>query len=396
MKRSRSSAIVASMIVLVSVGAASAQQLFSPSQDPVAGSRVFGTKGCTKCHAVNGLGAKVGPDLGRIERPHTFYDLAAALWNHAPKMADRMRQLHIARPELDAREAGDLVAFLFTLNYFDPPGNADVGRRLFSDKQCIRCHQVGGTGGVIGPNLDEVKEYDSPIYLATEMWKHASKMSETMKAQGIPRPTFKDSELVDVLAYINSASKGQHAGPLVVLPGRPDEGRRLFAEKRCIQCHSAAGQGGKVGPDLAERGVHKSLTQFAAAMWNKAPVMMDAMKSRGIEVPQVSPEEMADIVAYLYSVRYFAQGGDAKNGAKIATYKGCLGCHGLYGERGKTAVDLAKSRRTESPAAIMSALWNHSFVTTPSTDRARAGFAELTGGEMSDLMTFLQSLKGAK
>ena len=140
--------VVASVVVLA--GAVSAQTLFGPTQDPVAGSHVFGAKGCVKCHSVNGVGGKVGPDLARIPRPRTFYDLAAALWDHAPRMAEKMRQLRIPRPQLDARETGDLVAFLYTLDYFDPPGRPDVGRRLFSEKQCIQCHQVGGTGGVVG------------------------------------------------------------------------------------------------------------------------------------------------------------------------------------------------------------------------------------------------------
>src|SRR5919108_4861157 len=81
------------------------QSPFGPGgQEPVAGSRVFGAKGCVKCHAVNGLGGKVGPDLARVAQPRSFYDLAASLWNHAPRMADRMRELGIARPRLDAHE----------------------------------------------------------------------------------------------------------------------------------------------------------------------------------------------------------------------------------------------------------------------------------------------------
>src|SRR5437773_9888231 len=109
----RSTIIVLSL--LACAGAAVAQPLFSPTQDPLAGSRVFGAKGCVKCHAVNGVGAKVGPDLGRLPRPRSFYDLAAALWNHAPRMADRMRELGIARPQLDARQTGDPGAFLLPL-----------------------------------------------------------------------------------------------------------------------------------------------------------------------------------------------------------------------------------------------------------------------------------------
>src|SRR5207249_4060568 len=216
-------------------------------------------------------------DLGRLPRPRSFYDLAAALWNHAPRMADRMRELGIARPQLDARETGDLVAFLFTLDYFDPRGTPEVGRRLFTEKRCIVCHQVGGVGGVVGPSLDFLRQYGSPIYLATAMWNHGPQMADAMRAKRIPRPTFKDSDLRDLIAYIDAASPVLPQGPLYVLPGRATQGRVLFAQKRCIECHSAGSKGATLGPDLAERGLHLSLSQFAATMWNKAPRMMEAM-----------------------------------------------------------------------------------------------------------------------
>src|SRR5262245_22409692 len=95
--------------LLLTPALALAQPLFNPTQDPLAGQHVFDAKGCGTCHAVNGVGGRVGPDLARTTRPRTFYDLAAALWNHAPKMAARMRELGIPRPQLDAGEAGDIA-----------------------------------------------------------------------------------------------------------------------------------------------------------------------------------------------------------------------------------------------------------------------------------------------
>jgi len=312
------------------------------------------------------------------------------MWNHLPRMAERMRQLGIPRPRLEPAETGDLIAFLFTLDYFDRPGNVATGRRLFVEKKCVVCHQVGGTGGVVAPSLDSVAERGSPIYVAAAMWNHGPAMAEAMRARRIERPTFKDAELVDLLAYLRAAPPASAEGPLYILPGRADEGYRLFMEKRCSDCHGAGTPGARVGPDLAQRSLHRSLTQFAAAMWNKAPAMLEAMRVRGIPVPQLRPEDMADIVAYLYAVQYFAVPGEPQKGWRLANEKGCLGCHTVHARDGKAPTDLAQVKGLDSPARIVAALWNHSFITAPPA--VQPPRAEVRPDEMADLVAFLRSL----
>jgi cytochrome c2 len=384
--------IAVSFLLLWSSQAAFAQSLFSPTQDPLAGSRVFGTKGCVKCHAVKGVGGKVGPDLGRVPRSRSFYDLAAAMWNHLPKMAERMRELGIARPQLNPRETGDLIGFLYTLDYFDPPGNVEAGRRVFMEKKCVVCHQAGGTGGVVGPNLDFLQQFGSPILIAAELWNHGPAMAEAMRAKGIARPTFRDAELRDLIAYLKAASQSLAEGPLYVLPGRADEGHRLFRDKGCILCHSVRGEGGRVGPDLAERGLQWSLTQFAAAMWNKAPAMMKEMTARAISVPRLQAREMADLVAYLYAVRYFAEPGDPRKGRELLTAKGCLGCHSLEATGGKVGPDLARVKGLDSAVDVITALWNHGFIMAESAARRQVAWPRFRPEEMAHLVAFLQTL----
>jgi mono/diheme cytochrome c family protein len=387
----RLAAAVAALLLMGLLDAAWAQPVFSPSQDPLAGSRVFGAKGCVKCHSINGVGGKIGPDLARSLKPRSFYDVATAMWNHLPRMADRMKQLGITRPQLTAQEAGDLVGFLYTLNYFDPPGNATAGRRLFSEKKCIVCHQAGGTGGVVGPNLDSLKQFASPIYVASAMWNHGPAMAEAMKAKGVERPTFTGQELRDLIAFLAPATGGAPEGPLYVLPGRPELGRELFVEKSCVKCHSVGGVGGKVGPDLVGLGVRRSPVEFAATIWNKAPAMMAAMAAHGIAVPQLKPEDMADLVAYLYSVKYFASGGSVPRGWQVVSSKGCLQCHGVSGERGKPASDLKKAKGLDSSAAVLAALWNHTVV-TPIVAGKKLEWPRLKADEMADLVTLLESI----
>jgi mono/diheme cytochrome c family protein len=306
-----------------------------------------------------------------------------------------MQELNITRPRLDERETADLVGFLFTLNYFDAPGNAEVGRKLFTEKRCVLCHTYRGTGGVVGPTLDHLSQFRSPIYVASAMWNHGPQMAEKMKEKGIERPAFTGNDLRDLIAYLAPATGGPQEGPVYALPGRPEAGRQLFAEKRCIECHAVGGVGGRVGPDLVARGVRQSPVEFATTIWNKAPAMGAAMRARGIVLPQLAPSEMADIVAYLYSVRYFGSAGNIANGWTVATQKGCLTCHAVAGERGKPASDLTKVKGLDSPAAVLASLWNHTTVNPPSVAGGQKWEWPLfKAQEMADLVALLQSLGG--
>jgi mono/diheme cytochrome c family protein len=306
-------------------------------------------------------------------------------------MVQKMRQLNIAPPDLTSKETGDLIAFLFTLNYFDSPGNLQAGKRLFLEKKCVVCHQVGRTGGVAGPSLDFLSEYSSPIFVATAMWNHGPTMVTAMQAKGIERPIFKNSELIDLIAYLKSVTTARGEEPLYVLPGLADEGSRLFGEKRCIECHSINGQGGQMGGDLGNRGLQLSLTQFAMAMWNKAPAMMKAMKEREISIPQLQAKEMADIVAYLYSIQYIAGLGNPRMGRELLTDKGCLRCHLLEGKGGKVAGDLAQVKGLDSPATVIAALWNHSSIKGSEIEHQKLTWPQFTPEDMSNLVAFLQT-----
>jgi mono/diheme cytochrome c family protein len=384
--------LLAMTLGLASLGQAWAQPIQGPSQDPVAGSRVFAAKGCSNCHAISGVGGKVGPDLARITRPRSFYDLASAMWNHLPKMVARMERTGMTRQRLEPGEASDLIGFLFTLNYFDQPGDARKGARLFAEKHCVECHKADAAGGTVGPPLAHLKQFASPMYVAAALWNHGPQMADIMKARGVERPSFTGPELRDLTAFLAPAGTRVQDAPLYLLPGRPEVGRLLFAQKGCIGCHQVAGTGGTVGPELVERAVRRTPLEFAAAIWNKAPAMTMAMQQRGITIPSLRPEEMADIVAYLYAVRYFAEPGSLNRGWALMVEKGCLVCHGVFGERGKSASDLTRAKSVDTPGGVVSSLWNHTLVTAPAPGGGRTPWPPLKPQELADMATLLQSL----
>lgn len=362
---------------------------FSRPWDTLAGERVFAVEGCGKCHAIHRVGGKVGPDLGQAQTGQTFYGFGAALWNHGPRMAEKMAETGITRPSLPVQQMEDLIGYLFSLRYFDPPGDTAAGQQVFSSKGCVQCHAVGGQGGTIGPPLDFLKRSSSPIHIAAAMWNHGPEMAEVMRARGIPRPTFQEKELANLIAYIISAAKGEEVGGGYRLPGTAESGKKLFVDKSCALCHSVGGKGGKVGPQLRP---HIGLVQFAANMWNHGPQMWAIMKAKGIEVPRLKAEEMADIVAYLYTAHYLEETGRPKRGQRLFAEKGCLNCHSIRGKGGKVGIDLATSQVVSTSVGVVSAMWTHIPLMASKAKERGIPWPHLTGQELADLSAYLHSI----
>jgi mono/diheme cytochrome c family protein len=312
------------------------------------------------------------------------------MWNHLPAMAAQMKERGQPFPQLDAAEVGDLIAFLFSQNYFEGFGNVDSGKKLFSKKGCIQCHQIRGVGGVLGPSLDAVGQSGAPMNVAAAMWNHGPAMAEAMRARGIERPSLSASELRDLVAYLRATAPERAGAPVSILPGRVNEGRALFEKKQCIKCHSIQGKGGNIGPDLGRRGLYPNLVEFAAALWNKAPAMLRAMKLRKFTVPQLNGEEMAHIVAYLRSFQYFGEPGNPDLGRRLLWEKQCLNCHSLHGRDGKGAPDLASAKGLASAAAVIAALWSHGDLMTESAPERSLSWPQLKSDEVAHLMAFFE------
>jgi mono/diheme cytochrome c family protein len=387
--------VLCSLVLLVagaSVAAAQPPQPFAPDWGMLAGAQVFAQKDCGKCHTVRGAGGTVGPDLSRAKSATSFYDIGAAMWNHLPRMGARMRQAGLERARLTPLEASNLVAFIYTAQYFDAAGDARRGETAFTAKGCAGCHQVGGKGGTVGPALDALKRAYSPVLVAAAMWNHAPAMLEAQRRQGVARPRLEGQELLDIIAYLGSASRDTSTQTQQVIPGTPDRGRVLFAEKKCSTCHSVTGVGGKIAPDLGRAGHHISLTAFAARMWNHAPAMLAKMKEVGIQPPTLSGQEMADIVAHLFSSRYFEANGDARRGAEVVRDKGCLACHAVAGKGARGGVDFARSDVVGTPGALVAALWNHGRAMEAEAEKRNVKLPELTGADLADIAVYLRSV----
>lgn len=129
------------------------------------------------------------------------------------------------------------------------PESIAKGKELFQGT-CANCHGIDGSGAN-GPNIQNAAATWGPEGLYTRM---------TSGAIGTAMPNFTflgDDKIWEIADYVSSL--GQH-GTGVQL-GDPQKGKEVYEANGCATCHSIAGGGGNLGPDLTTIG-----TQRAAAM----------------------------------------------------------------------------------------------------------------------------------
>ncbi|MDP2603091.1 MAG: c-type cytochrome [Deltaproteobacteria bacterium] len=354
--------------------------------NPLDGSRLFSEKGCLGCHSVYGVGGVAGPELGQgiLKRP--LLDIAGVMWNHSPGMVHLFQEMRTALPQFKPAEMASLLSFLYYLGSLDPPGDAAAGARLFREKQCQTCHSLGGKGGKHGPKLDSYGRYATPLYLTAGLWNHGKAMAGVMEAIRVPRPAFGKNDIADLLAYIRTTAGSVER--VYVRPGNPQVGEKLFVQKRCAQCHRPNAQGTRIGPDLRTK-LKGSLIGIAGAMWNHGPKMWAKMDN----VPSLAPEEMSDLISYLYFLQFIDPTGNVARGRVVYQEKRCGGCHTLPGVSGTVGPDLASAEKLQTPVEVVTEMWNHVGTMERKMLEESVEWPVFKGGEMADLISYLLSVR---
>jgi nitric oxide reductase subunit C len=361
--------------------------------NPLEGSRLFTGKGCMRCHSIYGVGGATGPDLGQGNLKRPLLDIAGIMWNHSPGMSHVFQEQGTTRPQFKPAEMASLISFLYYLGSLGPPGDPAMGARLFNEKRCVTCHSLGGKGGSHGPKLDSYGRYASPIYLTASLWNHGQRMAGLMEALRVPRPTLEKNDIADLLAYFRAAAGSVER--IYIQPGNPQNGRKIFAEKACIQCHSVSDtEANQTAPNLRVR-LSGSLVKIAGAMWNDGPRMWSKMAERRMPVPAISTEQMSDLISYLYFLQFVDTPGEARRGRIVYEEKRCTKCHNLPGVGGTAGPDLIKAAQTRTPLEIVTAMWNHATTMEQKMLEENLQWPVFKGGEMADLISYLTAVPAA-
>jgi cytochrome c2 len=337
--------------------------------DAKAGAQVFTSEKCISCHSVQGQGGSTAPDLGkRGTGAFTPAEMAALMWNHAPQMWSAMEKSGIQKPKLSPDQAADLFAYFYAARYFEPPGDAGRGRKLFVSKGCSECHNITGSAADVGKPVMTWTSVADPIELSRVMWNHGTQMREAMSKKKVTVPQLTVAEMNDIIVYLRNLPQTKNLPPTFA-PASAETGEMLFTAKGCQKCH----QGAK---SLAKRTTMRTVADMAAAMWNHSPQM-------GTTLPELRPEEMTRLAGYIWALQFDDHGGNADRGKKVFTEKGCAGCHN----------QVFPLKAPVSPYQIVSALWSHGPDMQKQMISKKVAWPRFDGSQMADLLTFANSAK---
>lgn len=360
------------------------QDSLSLPENPVQGFRLFYKKGCMECHAIGGYGGTAAQDLARIVSKKNFYGIAQIIWNHVPKMREKYQEEKIQWPRISAEEMSRLMPFLYFLNFIDKPGDPEEGEKVLFREKCVNCHRVGKVGIVKVKSLDEFKQYRSPVFFVTRFWNSGKEPGELMRTQGLELFEFRENDLVDIIAYIKRSGLEEiEEKDFYLPPPNPRNGERLFSEKGCVKCHPRPGT-----PREAFGGaIIGSFTRIAGRMLNHA---MWSGPNRPAML--LTPEEMSDLVSYVYFLSYSGKLGNPRAGEQLFVEKKCADCHAVNGRGGTAASDLGSTSNLKTPINLLSGMWN-SAPEKMREEMVEAGvvWPQFQGRELADLFAYILS-----
>jgi cytochrome c2 len=341
--------------------------------DAARGDQLFRSQGCIQCHQLKGVGGKTAPDLGRVlDRDYTPADLAGAMWNHAPTMWEAIRQRNIQVGDIDLQAAADLFASFYSARYFEKPGDAARGKRVFSSKSCTSCHGLESSPNPRAKPVSQWEGLTHPVVLVGAMWNHSPAMWSELSQRRIAWPSMTAQDLSDLLVYLRHASSAKEAESTFRITAG-EKGQTLFESKGCASCHNSQ------RPAAA----NLTLTGVAASMWNHATFLHT-------EPPRLDADEMREVLSEYWAKQFFEGSGDQSRGRRLFAAKHCTQCHSGSGP----GPDLAGKGGSYNGITMVSVLWRHGPAMLAQMKQKNIAWPVFKSGEMADLTAWLNA--GAK
>ena len=320
---------------------------------------------CKTCHAANGAGAKIGPDLSSVglaglpagwHQHHVDKSIAETTgpWTNFTPLADD-EQAQVAEYARTLVGAPRLMA----------------GKALSVERGCRGCHRIGAVGGDDGPDLsDEGRKLVADLDFARvpgertlPAWltAHFLDPAKVVPNSGMPNLGLTEAQASLLTTYTLSLRsraipeslepkdrlRVQHLGERDF----PTDGAALFGAF-CSACHGARGEGGLLGKQRTPAIANPDYLAIADDAFlrhalddGRAGRRMPAFGPGGAGL---KPEELAAVVAHVRSLEPPALTFEAVTAAPADVERGnavfaanCAGCHGARGEGSVVAPPIA-------------------------------------------------------
>jgi cytochrome c551/c552 len=136
---------------------------------------------------------------------------------------------------------------------------------------------------------------------------------------------------------------------------------------------------------------------MAGKLWNHVPSMTRGMKQAKIIRPNLSGEEMTEISAYLYFLKFFDEPGNPARGKYLFNEKGCNHCHPVAGKGSEGEPGLDQFPQNISPVFLSQSIWNHGPVMIARMVKIGMKWPAFEETEMMDLLEYVKTnAKGPK
>ena len=130
------------------------------------------------------------------------------------------------------------------------------GKRLF-EATCVRCHGMDGSG-LTGPSLKTAKLTHAP-----DLLRFSTVVQQGIAGTGMPANwAYTDEDCKQLYAYINKLKNLGNEIP----SGNPAQGKKVYANNGCRNCHLMQGDGISIGPDLSKIGTSRNLAYLKQAL----------------------------------------------------------------------------------------------------------------------------------
>jgi nitric oxide reductase subunit C len=164
---------------------------------------------CYACHKFNGYGGDLAPDLsyeGSRASRQWLVNFLKSPQTLRPTLVLRMPQFNMTNKE--ASTLADYIGMVLQKPGVNPakveakqftPAMAALGKQLYEVKyQCQACHTIGGSGGYVGPNLNNAGNWLTPAWVEAWLRNPQALVADTIE----PRRNFTEEEIRGLTAYL--------------------------------------------------------------------------------------------------------------------------------------------------------------------------------------------------